>query len=309
MYFLDARRLTDNMDLAVAHLAVASSRHPGATKVPGGLKRRFISAINVAQGTNLSCDTDIRLEFDDDRLTAFLVENGVFSTREVAGGAHHIPKHEQLHAATRFAAAMRLIARADKNLATLIENLIGSVAAYRIRSRDGGSVSSAIGLIWLSPKQSWTVEYWAEMIVHEFVHNSVFLEDMIRGILPEPAFLNDALCLSAIRKQRRPFDKAFHSACVAAAIMYLYYRLSDEPRALSYVSATRDTIDDCLRTGRAFRASGRLLLTDNGLEILQQLHAFARGEPNFAVISAALDPMSPALRAPVCAANLPCLAH
>ena len=291
MHFLNADRLADNMALAVAHLTDFDPWSAPLTSLPA-LKRPFISAMNVTQGTALSCDSGVHLAFDEEP-AAFLVANGVFSAREVVGGAHRIPKSDQLCLSARFQAAMRLIAEADKNLATLVENLIGSVVAYRIPFRDGGTVSCAIGLIWLSPQRSWPVEYWAEMIVHEFAHNSVFLEDMVRGIMPEPALLGDASCVSAIRKQHRPFDKAFHSACVAVTLMYLYHRLSDEPRALSYLSSARTTIDGLLHSGRTFRASGLQLITDNGLEILQQLQEFASGAPNFAGISEALSPKSP----------------
>ena len=140
------------------------------------------------------------------------------------------------------------------------------------------------------PDSDWTTEYYAEMLVHEFVHNSVFLEDMVRGIMPEPELLerNEALSVSAIRQTRRPYDKAYHSACVTAAIMYYYrsdwqYRQSlSTPHPLC-----GEQLMSYIATTQPLKSRGLNLLTDNGREIIQDLQHFV-DDPRYELIASSL---------------------
>ena len=277
------------MVLAAAHLGGDQK------KLRMSLKGRFLSALNSAQGTAITCRDDLQLEFDRPDIAAFLVERTVFPATMVEGRAHVVPRRERPATCERFRRAMDIIAGSSHHLASLIEALIGSIPVYRVPHRDGGSLSCAIGMFWLSPDRSWTSTYWAEMIVHEFVHNAVFLEDMVRGLMPAPTNLGlpGALSVSALRKTRRPFDKAFHSACVAIGMMHLYHLLGDESRVDSLLSDLRTTVRDMTRNVRAMERSGVQLLSDNGRAILDDMHAFVEAVPDFRQIAQVLQSASP----------------
>jgi HEXXH motif-containing protein len=262
---------------------------PGQSKNKS-LKEAFVEGMNNAQSTTIrTLSNDIFVDFENPGLVNFLIERTVFSPADVSNDAHLLAENERAQVCKNIQEAKSLIAKVDPNLHRLITTLIGSVAVYRIAQRDGGSVSCGIGLIWISPKQDWTLEYYAEMLVHEFVHNSVFLEDMIHGIMPNPELLEheEALTTSVIRKTRRPFDKAFHSACVAAAIMYFYHSMGNESEAGSYVSSMRRTIEELYQNDMRLHKNGLELLSDNGRQIVSELQRFIEG-PNYDMIAKAL---------------------
>ncbi|HEX5759730.1 MAG TPA: HEXXH motif-containing putative peptide modification protein [Thermoanaerobaculia bacterium] len=285
MRYLDKRRVVLNMQLAAAHLT-GTEPPPSAE-----LKQEFIAGLNDVQSTSIrSIKDDLYWEFDNPGLVNLLVEKTVFSLAEVSGGVHLLPDNERKQVIHNLEAAKALLADADPNLYYLLTQLVGSVAIYQIPYRDGGSVSCCIGLIWLSPHKDWQVDYYAEMLVHEFVHNSVFLEDMVRGIMPNPTLLDrdEALSISAIRQTRRPYDKAFHSACVAAAIMYYYHCSGDVKKAETYIVPLQRTVADLSEADGALRAQGLDLLTDNGREIVEELRRFIVHGPDYSVIANAL---------------------
>lgn len=128
----------------------------------------------------------------------------------------------------------------------------------------GGTVSSRIGLIWLSPDDTWTVDTWLTNLVHEFVHNRLFMEDMVEGIfLAGGARLaeSDCLAISAIRRTKRGYDKSYHSAFVAFTLFELERRLGSDTNGES-LDALTICVDD-LTTNTAFLAPrGRLLLIE-----------------------------------------------
>lgn len=286
MRFLDRRRVLSNMHLAALYLN-------GAPPLTTDVKADFIKALNRAQSTTIkSLDRDLYLEFDNPDLVNRLVERTVFSSDEVAEGAHLFSVEERAHIAALINAAKRLLARAIPNLYYLITQVIGSVAIYRIPQRDGGSVSCNIGLIWLSPRVDWTVEYCGEMLLHEFVHNTVFLEDMVRGIMPTPDLLEqeDALSISAIRQTRRPYDKAFHSACVAAGIMYYYHAIGRDAEAHRHFDPLKRTIENLSESDRALKCRSLDLLTENGRDLVDELRRFVAGGPDYLTITRALAP-------------------
>lgn len=284
MKFLNTKRVLANIRLAAGYLS-------GIPQSSEDAKSKFIEALNAAQSTTIrTVADDFVLDFDNPELVALLTQRTVFSSEETTNGAHLIPLDERASIATNIGAAKRLLQNADPNLYYVLTQLIGSVAAYRIPQRDGGSVSCCIGLIWLSPHRDWPISYYAEMLVHEFVHNSVFLEDMVRGIMPDPDLLEreEALSTSAIRQTRRPYDKSFHSACVAAALMYYYHAIGRLDESARYLAPLQRTIADLVASDRALRLQGLDVLTDNGRELLEELRCFVDRGPDHAGVATSL---------------------
>jgi hypothetical protein len=206
----------------------------------------------------------------------------VFSEQEIQDERHLTTDQERTLIHANIGAAMRLIADVSPNLHRIVSELVGSLAIYKIQDRDGGTVSCCIGLIWLSPADYWTIEYYAEMIVHEFVHNSVFLDDMVNGIMPNPELVTrpEAHAISVLRKTKRPYDKAFHSACVATALMYFYHRLGNDAQAQSYIADIRRTASDLREVEQSCSSLGIELLNDNGRNIVESLASFAE-QPDY----------------------------
>jgi hypothetical protein len=272
------------MRIATAHLT-------GVAVAQDFTKASFIDAMNDAQSTTIrSLNNDLYLEFENPELVKTLVARTVFSQDEVAESRYLFLAEERQEVTALVEEAKCLLQEIGPELYFLITQIVGSVAAYRIPQRDGGSVSCCIGLIWLSPQREWNVEYCAEMLVHEFIHNSVFLEDMVRGIMPTPSLLEheEALSISAIRQTRRPYDKAFHSACVSTGIMYYYHLLGQDSVAFRYLPALIRTLADLTQRYESLLSKQLIVLTENGRKLLDELNQFVANGADFSMIEESL---------------------
>jgi hypothetical protein len=111
--------------------------------------------------------------------------------------------------------------------------LITDIVVWPSRKRGGGSTSSLPGVAWLAPSADLTSLDIAECVVHEMVHMNLHLADMTCGLYNTAA--GDTFSAhSAVLGRQRPYYHAFHSACVAVALIYfrLLLGLRDELHSL-----------------------------------------------------------------------------
>jgi hypothetical protein len=130
----------------------------------------------------------------------------------------------------------------------------------------GGGVSNRVGMIWLSPQDSTSSTDHAENLLHEFIHQALFLEDMVDTIFPHSATVMERpenLALSAVRRVQRGYDKSYHSAFVAYGMVQFYLALGDEEKAAHYLANLLPCLDDLTRS--------KSLLSDNGVRQLDSL--------------------------------------
>lgn len=129
-----------------------------------------------------------------------------------------------------------------------------------------GSVSNRVGMIWLAPSVDCPPIEYAENLLHEFLHQCLFLDEMVHTIFAATSARlgqNDAKCLSAIRQERRGYDKSYHSAFVAFGLAKFYSALGHADRAVELMPPLLLCLDD-LATKERF-------LTGHGRELLQGL--------------------------------------
>ncbi|MFE8598999.1 aKG-HExxH-type peptide beta-hydroxylase [Archangium violaceum] len=142
--------------------------------------------------------------------------------------------------------AEALIDRVDPEVGRLMRLLIGSYYFAKGGSHiEGGSSSKFIGVIWVGQNLECTVTQVAELLVHEMVHNALFLDDMIHGIhVDGEGVLGVAenQVVSAIRQIQRGYDKGFHSAYVACVLARFYRQLAEHDRSRELLSPTGDTL-------------------------------------------------------------------
>lgn len=130
----------------------------------------------------------------------------------------------------------------------------------------GGSVSNRIGFVWLAPSYSWTGKDCGEHLFHEYIHQCLFMEDMVRTVFRhDPCALSKPrnMIVSAVRDVPRRYDQSYHSAFVAAGIVEYRARVSDYSGARALLSRLWPCLDALDRK--------RELLTDNGGEQLDRL--------------------------------------
>ena len=150
-------------------------------------KEIFIRSLNALQKTKIPYKKDtIDLVFDNDDLTQHLIDNFMIDIEDVTNNKHIFLPEEREEIIYKVNMALNLIALLHKDLHELIVSHIGAFYFAKKEGFGGGSVSGLVGMIWLNPPSYWNIVDYAEAIYHEFIHNSLFLDDMVNCIFPNP---------------------------------------------------------------------------------------------------------------------------
>ena len=157
---------------------------------------------------------------------------------------------------------------------SVVPLLIGSFVFAKNKQVGAASRSDCLGVIFLNPQPHWLIQDYAECILHEMVHQSIFLDDMINGIYTRTLWetgVENALITSAIRKTKRPYDLSFHSACVSAVIIDFYTRLGISKKVDAVYPTLQITLKE-LKVNEKF-------LAERGKNILVEITRFLSCNP------------------------------
>jgi HEXXH motif-containing protein len=156
-------------------------------------------------------------------------------------------------------------------LAMIVDLLVTDVVVLDSDSVGGGSASHLPGLVVMSPADTWTVDDFAETIVHEATHLGVFVLDMVHRLYTLPASdldRPDCYVVSAVKVGiPRPLDKALHSAVVAVPLMYMQHARGETGLVDAFAASLLECADGL--------AGKRGFFTPYGLEIVRELLRFA----------------------------------
>lgn len=229
----------------------------------------YIRALNELQDTKVETDNEkIIIKFEDDYYSNLLVESGVLEKEDIKDNKHVYPIEERELVTYKINKAMDLLYMLNPNLGELVFKHLGTVVFAKKAGLGGGSISNLLGLLWLNPPKKWSVVDYAEALYHEFIHNSLFIDDMVNGIFPEPerCLEPEALTISTILKIKRPIDRSFHAANVAIGIMHFYYLLGDNEKMYQYKNDLNLTLTELNARKEYFG--------ECGLQILEQMNNF-----------------------------------
>ncbi|MFX3625478.1 MAG: HEXXH motif-containing putative peptide modification protein [Ectobacillus sp.] len=235
----------------------------------GDRKKKLFEILNALQNSNIPYETDnIIIDFENEKLLNHLVADGMIDREDTYNQNHLFNPQDQNIIRDNIEKALRLIKMLQPELHFLMTQLIGTIVCFRKKGYGGGSVSSLIGAIWFNPLAKWSVVDYAEALYHEFIHNSLFLDDMVNSIFPDTKIITteEALVTSTILKIKRPLDRSFHSAGVAIGLMHFYHMLSDYKKILSFKEPLRITITEM--------NDKQKYLGEQGKEILREMNNF-----------------------------------
>lgn len=201
--------------------------------------------------------------FGDSDIAEFAYRQGIFPEMV---GAEHVDSEDRPRLKRLYVEAVGLIGESSPDLLRLYE-LVATEVVFAPSSRIGGGSGSHLpGLIGVSPDPAWTALELAECLIHEATHLNTFLCDMLHGIYLEPASSLDreeCLALSAVKVgDRRPLDKALHSALVAVPVMYLEHLVGRSTVERKFGSSLRDCTRDLLERLRFFAPYGQAVVHD-----------------------------------------------
>jgi hypothetical protein len=169
-------------------------------------------------------------------------------------------------------------------LRDLCDLLITDVLCWPSIKASAGSSADTLGLAWLVPSEKLTSVDIAEFLVHEMVHMNVHLADMTVGLFTRaPSTYFKAY--SAVLCRHRPYYHAFHSACVAVAMIYFRLLLGRHGEINGLRSSLQRCTSDLLGHPAAFTAYAR--------KAIVAARSFSRA-PRLAAIPVHRDLMRPA---------------
>ncbi len=238
------------------------------------VKKKYIDFLNSFQSVKHSYSEIPYIDFNNTAFGLGLQRAKVFSSEIKDIESVFFDDEEQKAISKNYFEGMSTIESVHTTLLNDINSVVNTVAFYKIPDLGGGSVTCFIGLIWLSPQKNWTPYTYAENMVHETIHQLLFLEDMVYQIFPNPDYFDDkdAVARSSILKIRRPFDKAFHSACVAAGIVYFYEKLGMSERVNEVMPHLKTTVTELLAANERMSKKRIPMLSDRGVKLLEFLN-------------------------------------
>jgi hypothetical protein len=102
--------------------------------------------------------------------------------------------------------ALRKIQVIDPDLHRNLETIVAGFMFARRPRLEGGSISALTGPIWLDPTPDWTIDTYVENMVHEYVHQCLFIDEMVNTIFAKFSIVEmstpDALVTSTILKKQ-----------------------------------------------------------------------------------------------------------
>lgn len=250
------------------------------------LKSIYFESINKIQITEVPYDEEkINITYYDKILQDKLLELKMIDEDDLKQDNHiYFPKEQNI-ITDRIEKALKLIKILHPDLHEIINTLVGTFLILKKDLFGGGSVSNVMGLIWLNPQEDWSIIKYAEAIYHEFIHQSIFLDDMVNSMFPDAnaCATEEALVTSTILKMKRPLDKSYHAAGVSIGIMHLYYMFNDIKNSKIYMRDLKVTIDEI--------SNRTNYLGDQGIYTLKNLEKFITN-PNFEEITNSLKKSS-----------------
>lgn len=187
----------------------------------------YFAALNVLQEAvlplPLSRRPEVKLQGDDDMATALLSVLGL--RKNWAEGAS---ADELIEVTDHMDAAFCQLQQAGASVHGDFFAAISDMIAVVVFSADffGGGMSEGhnLGLVCLGmgERREEEVVHFAETLVHETTHQALFLEDMLYRVFTNDARVsvsaNPLKAYSTTRSTDRPYDVAFHAACVTATL-------------------------------------------------------------------------------------------
>ena len=240
------------------------------------VKKQFYDKLKLIQGLNIPVhEHKIVLSFEDSDVVEAMYKAGLLVNPKefILNKSHLFSKREQQAISKRTTQALKFIRQADSVLFESMLQVVACIGYYKAAEKGhlGGTVSSAVGLIWLDPSKGgdWSIPFLAEQIVHEYIHTTLFIAEMVRGTYTDTSLVPESLVVSAIRRQKRGYDKSFHAAYVASGLVAFHANTGSIGRASELAKYLNQSVLDLEKVQRE---TG--VLDENGAGMLLHLKTF-----------------------------------
>jgi HEXXH motif-containing protein len=263
-------------------LLLVTAKNDAVARGEAQLKDYYLDFVTAIGGPEMRPATPAeRITYDETRIAKLMAKHtDNQAPNDLIVGAIDTPLSARQEAMARVEAAIEHIGAVNPGLRRVFDLVIHTLFFHRSRNSGGGSVSSAPGAIWCSPRRQWSVTDTAEFLVHEFTHNMLFLDERRFEHYVDPQVLQqpENFAVSAVLKIPRPLDRAFHSLVVASEVLS-FRDENGEPDAPQVHPGAAELVQACQETSDGIRAviSRKALVTRRFMAILERVEAKNRG--------------------------------
>jgi hypothetical protein len=158
---------------------------------------------------------------------------------DIGADIANTPDQSRHEAMSRVIAAKDAFAAKDPDFIAFFDFFIHTMFYQRAHHSGGGSVSSALGVIWCAINRRWSDEDIIEFFVHELAHNMLFLDERANGHYAGIDAIADPRnwALSAVLERPRPLDKVFHSLIVSNEVLQHRHKHGEPANPLLHPSS------------------------------------------------------------------------
>lgn len=221
MYYLNG--ITENLEtfLTLTHPFRTSAGEGSSWKSSKEAYYRFLSHYQPRIAQPKDQDEPV-FESDPNKIAGFL--RAFNETSALTDLDYRVDQKSAAYMTGRLATAKIMLANLrmmNPELHGLFQIAVNTIFAAKSGSAGGGTTSSAIGVIWMDQRQSWTEQDFMEFFVHELGHTLMFLDELRHRHYTnlKAAIAPETYCLSAILCIPRPLDKVLHSLVVATEVL------------------------------------------------------------------------------------------
>jgi hypothetical protein len=197
------------------------------------LKKGYLQFLKNAQPTIWHPDQeDNKFLYDSLIIQELLMAFTQDSTLSDHNLSINVAPHESMeNALDRMRSAINFMRLNQPELFVLFDMSINTLFYASSSNDGGGSISSAIGIIWCANRKTWTLMDCVELLIHEMTHTLIFLDELRFQHYVDFNKMTEKenFAVSAILKTPRPLDKTFHSLIVATEILQLRLQFLGEP--------------------------------------------------------------------------------
>ena len=275
------------MTFLIPYTRIEHAIHALAQQIDSDMQRlttrhRYIKTLNSYQPVAITADPEnVSLRFTPDSTLkeVLLISRGV-TRDEVASELFVLHPRQQEKVRLMVTRALEMLEQTDSSISRYIHLLVLELFFCNAQ-QGGGSLVQNMGLVWFSPKKHWTVEYMAENIYHEALHQALFLEDMIYAVFAEPEVLarDEYFATSNFLKVKRPFDLVFHGAFVSTELVHFYNQHDNRKRVAELVPALKKSLKEMDEALARAKKNGDSLLTENGQVLYDRMHVYVTSLP------------------------------
>ncbi|EJN09334.1 HEXXH motif-containing putative peptide modification protein [Herbaspirillum sp. YR522] len=230
---------TSHLDLMNTVLTLVEASQPDAGRNCRSLEqvragyRSFLQSLKQRQVDIASREISFITEHGATAtLRHYFANDSLLDDRQQAEVIGHAQDHRTAQKLARLDCALHEVSLYSRDYLDFLQTIITDIFILPSDKARAGSTSQAIGLIWMNPRPTYTLPDIIEMLVHEFTHHAMFLDEMkYRHYSYERVLDRSTWARSAILNIARPLDKVLHSIVVSTEILLFRNSFLGHPMA------------------------------------------------------------------------------